>query len=70
MSQKMKEKSFSYDAALEELQQIVQRLQSDSVGIDGLNEKVERAAELIRLCKQKLRETEETLSKAFETTEQ
>lgn len=58
---KKKNDVFSYDAAMQELQSIVSQLQSDSVGIDDLAEKVKRASELIKLCKEKLRETEEAI---------
>ena len=59
---KKKTNEFSYDAAMQELQNIVTLLQSDSVGIDDLADKVKRATELIQLCKEKLRETEEAIS--------
>lgn len=49
----------SYEAALQELQEIVDLLQEEAIGIDTLSEKVKRAAELIRFCREKLRSTEE-----------
>ena len=49
---------FSYDAAMKELQNIAAHLQGDSISIDDLAEKVSRATELIRLCREKLRHTE------------
>jgi exodeoxyribonuclease VII small subunit len=42
-----------------ELQKIVAELQNDAIGIDDLSEKVCRASELIRSCREKLRQTEE-----------
>ena len=56
---KKKTDTFSYDFAMTELQKIVAQLQSDEISIDDLAEKVSRATELIRLCREKLRETEE-----------
>jgi exodeoxyribonuclease VII small subunit len=40
------------------LQDIAAQLQGDSISIDDLAEKVSRATELIRLCREKLRHTE------------
>ncbi|MCB9350215.1 MAG: exodeoxyribonuclease VII small subunit [Lewinellaceae bacterium] len=56
----------SYEEALQELQQIVTQLQEDAVSVDELSEKVQRAAELIAYCREKLRTTEENLEGLFE----
>lgn len=53
----------SYAAAYAELQEIVQALQSDSVGVDALSEKIARAAVLIEYCRERLRTTEGELDK-------
>jgi exodeoxyribonuclease VII small subunit len=55
---KKKSGEFSYDAAMKELQDIAAQLQGDTISIDDLAEKVSRATELIRLCREKLRHTE------------
>jgi exodeoxyribonuclease VII small subunit len=55
---KKKSGEFSYDAAMKELQEIAAQLQGDAISIDDLAEKVSRATELIRLCREKLRHTE------------
>lgn len=44
---------------MQELQSIVSQIQEEAVGIDQLNEKVKRASELIRFCREKLRSTEQ-----------
>ena len=54
-------KKLSYTSAMEELQMIITEIQSESVGMDDLSEKVKRGAELIQFCKEKLRNTEEEL---------
>jgi exodeoxyribonuclease VII small subunit len=51
----------SYEKAFAELQQIVQQLQDETIGIDLLSIKVARATALIALCKVKLRKTETEL---------
>ena len=53
-----KKSDFSYDAAMQEIQNIVAELQNESVGVDALAEKVRRAADLIKQCREKLRHTE------------
>jgi exodeoxyribonuclease VII small subunit len=63
-----KTSDFSYDAAMQELQTLVGQLQNDQIGVDALAEKVRRAAELIRLCREKLRQTEADVNEALEIT--
>lgn len=57
----------NYERAYNELLEIVQEIEQNQVGIDELNKKLKRAAELIKLCKNKLRDTE---SKANELMNQ
>jgi len=44
-----------YADALEELEDILDQLEDDGVDVDVLSSKVERAAELIRLCRGRIR---------------
>ena len=55
----------SYENAMKELQMIVDQLQEESIGIDELSEKVKRAADLIKYCKEKLRSTDKDLNNIF-----
>ncbi|SHM78413.1 Exodeoxyribonuclease VII small subunit [Chitinophaga jiangningensis] len=48
----------TYDAAYQELQEIAEEIEQETVSVDLLSEKVKRAAELIAFCQQKLRATE------------
>lgn len=48
----------TYETAYTELQQIVQELQGETVSIDNLAAKIERAQALIRFCRERLREVE------------
>lgn len=61
-----KKKSTTYEKALSELQAIVTELQEEMVSIDDLSTKSKRAAELVKFCQQKLRNTEEELKDLFE----
>ena len=60
----MKEK-MSYTAAFEELQQIVSEMEKGEITVDQLSEKVQRAAVLIHICKEKLTSTELDVKKVL-----
>ena len=55
----------SYEKAMQELQEIVDQLQEETIGIDDLSEKVKRASELIQFCKEKLRSTDSDIKNIF-----
>ncbi len=61
-----KKSDFSYDAAMQEIQNIVAELQSENVGVDALAEKVRRASDLIKMCREKLRQTESDVKDALD----
>lgn len=52
----------SYTVAFEELQQIVRDMEDGEITVDELAIKVKRAAELIKVCKNKLTSTEEDVN--------
>ena len=54
----MSKKSMEYSKAIEELNNILSDLESESIDVDGLSGKVKRAIELIRLSKNKIKRTE------------
>jgi len=53
----------NYTQAFEELQTIVSEIEEGEISIDELSEKVKRAALLIKICKTKLKSTEEDVNK-------
>ena len=53
----------NYTEAYEELQQLVQYMESGQINVDELALKVKRASELIKICKVKLHETEADVQK-------
>jgi len=57
--------SLSYDKALQRIEEIVELLEMDNKSIDELSELVKEASGLIKVCKTKLRMTEEEIAKAF-----
>ncbi|MEN9998166.1 MAG: exodeoxyribonuclease small subunit [Bacteroidota bacterium] len=56
------ENELNYTAAFEELQQIVRDMEDGEITVDELALKVKRAAELIKICKNKLTSTEEDVN--------
>jgi exodeoxyribonuclease VII small subunit len=62
---KKKSNLSSYEKAMQELQEIANQLQEETIGIDDLSLKVKRAAELIQFCKEKLRATDSDVKNIF-----
>lgn len=59
------EKKKTYEEAFEELQNIVKEIESGTISVDLLSEKVKRAGELIKFCKEKLFKTEEEVNEVL-----
>jgi len=60
----------TYREAIEELETILSALETDAVDVDDLTARVERSAELIRLCRLKLRHAEASLDRVFDTLDE
>lgn len=60
----------TYREAIEELETILRALETDAVDVDDLTTRVERSAELIRLCRHKLRNAEASLDRVFDTLDE
>ena len=52
----------NYTEAFEELQEIVTEIEEGEISVDELSEKVKRASQLIKICKNKLATTEEDVN--------
>lgn len=61
----MAKKNISYTEAMAEIEKIMAKLRSESIDVDTLAAEVKRASELIEMCKQRLRTTEEEVRKLF-----
>ena len=59
-------KTESYSSAMKELEEIVRILQSGECEIDKLRQYTTRSVELIRICKEKLYNTDEELKKLLQ----
>ncbi len=59
----MMEKTLTYEGAYNELAQIAEEIENESVSVDVLAQKVKRASELITFCQTKLKSTEAEVNK-------
>lgn len=64
-----KKKALTYESAYSELEEILEALQEGEVKLDDLTGKVERASELIKFCKDKLRSTQKSVGELFDDDE-
>jgi exodeoxyribonuclease VII small subunit len=64
----MTEKKFSYNAAMQEVEQILASLEKNSLDVDEMSQKVKRATELLQACKQKLYQADVEIQAVFEQT--
>jgi exodeoxyribonuclease VII small subunit len=65
----MSTKKFNYKKALEEIEDIVAKIESEEVDVDELSTLVKKAAELIKQCKSKLRDTGNELEEIIDNLE-
>lgn len=65
----MSTKKFNYKKALEEIEDIVAKIESEEVDVDELSALVKKAANLIKQCKTKLRETGNELEEIIDNLE-
>jgi len=61
----MEKKKITYRQAIEEVERILERFDGEQMDVDELGAQVKRAADLIRLCKEKLRKAEQEVAEAL-----
>jgi len=61
----MAKKILSYQKAIDELEDILFKMEHDDLQIDLLSVQVKRASELITFCKSKLKSTEDDVEKVL-----
>ncbi|HHH54216.1 MAG TPA: exodeoxyribonuclease VII small subunit [Bacteroidetes bacterium] len=59
-------KNLTYKKAFTELQKIVDSLENGELEIDELSKKIKRASELVKFCKEKLRDIESNINAEIE----
>lgn len=57
------EKKINYEAALSEIEEIVNKMENDELDIDQLSVNLKRAQTLIKLCRDKLTKTDTEIKK-------
>lgn len=62
----MSKEKLNYEQAITELEEIVNDMEQGDISVDELSEKIKRSAVLIKFCKQKLKTTEEDVSRILE----
>jgi exodeoxyribonuclease VII small subunit len=59
-------KDYTYTQAMQRLEIILAQLEEGTATVDTLSELVKEAADLVKFCREKLRNTEDEVQKAFE----
>lgn len=59
-----------YKEAIEEIEAIVEEIESEAVDVDLLAEKVKRATHLIKYCKARLKKTDDEVKKVLREFEE
>ena len=58
-----------YSKAVEKLDEIIRKIESDDIDVDELSLKVKEAVELVKMCKSKIEKAELELKKVVENLE-
>ena len=66
----MAKKTLSYQSAIEELEEILSKMENNELEIDQLSSQVKRASKLISFCKDKLKATEKDVENILEKMEE
>lgn len=62
----MEEKKFSYNNSIVELEKLLQEIETGMLDLDELTVKVKRATELLKLCKENLRQTSKLIDEIID----
>ncbi|MDH5367291.1 MAG: exodeoxyribonuclease VII small subunit [Cyclobacteriaceae bacterium] len=65
----MAKKQPSYKESLEEIESIVDEIENGDPDVDQLGAMINRAVELVKICKQSIRSTEEEINKTLKGLE-
>jgi len=57
---------FNYDKAYSELKELLEDIQAPDTSLDELSKKLKRAKELIKKCKEKLRDIEQDVEQTLD----
>ncbi|WP_167613809.1 exodeoxyribonuclease VII small subunit [Maribellus sediminis] len=65
----MATKKISYSEAMAEIEEILEKIESDELDVDELAEKVKRVSVLLKTCKDKLTKTNEQVEEILKEME-
>lgn len=68
--QSRSDEELSFSAAMEELERILKGIEDEQVDIDVLGRELERAAELLELCRTKIRRAEVEVTQIVQSLEE
>lgn len=60
-------KNIKYEEAVKQLETIVDKMENGDLDIESMTEELKKAKTLIKLCKNKLKHTDEEIRKLLET---
>jgi len=65
----MAKEKISYAQAVEEIEEILGRIEQGDLDVDELTKNVERVTNLLKICRARLKKTEEEINKILEEGE-
>ena len=66
----MTSKKVSYNEAMAEIEDILEKIENEELDVDELAEKVKRVSVLLKICKDKLQKTNEEVEKILKEMEE
>lgn len=60
-------KQIKYEEAIAQLEHIVRNMENGEMDVDSMAKELKKAQELIKLCKEKLKKTDEEIGKFLDT---
>ncbi len=62
----MTKKKLSYQEAVEEIEDILSKIENEELDVDELSDQVKRVSSLIKICKEKLFKTQEEVERILD----
>ncbi len=66
----MTSKKVSYNEAMAEIEDILEKIENEELDVDDLAEKVKRVSVLLKICKDKLQKTNDEVEKILKEMEE
>ncbi len=66
----MTAKKVSYNEAMTEIEEILEKIENEELGVDELAEKVKRVSVLLKICKDKLHKTNKQVEQVLKEMEE